>query len=88
MNNYVYIVEIKLFNMSSFDLEKMVRTIDNLSTGLDVMLCCKDTEGGQEILESCEQLDNLILSFDDQLSIIVEALMKEKDARQSVSLHD
>lgn len=70
--------------MSTFDLEKMVRTIDNLSTCLDIMLCCKDTEGGQEILKSCEQLDNLIMSFDDQMNILKEALMKEKNARQSV----
>lgn len=71
--------------MSYFNLEKMVSTIDNLSTSLDVMLCCKDTEGGQEILESCEQLESLILSFDDQLSILNKALTKEKNARQTVS---
>lgn len=70
--------------MSVFDLEKMVGTIDNLSTCLDVMLCCKDSEGGQEILESCEQLDNLIVTFDDQINILKEALIKEKNARQSV----
>lgn len=70
--------------MSTFDLEKMVGTIDNLSTCLDVMLCCKDTEGGQEILESCEQLDNLIISFDDQMNVVKEALLKEKNARLSV----
>ncbi|KAF0730394.1 spindle and kinetochore-associated protein 1-like [Aphis craccivora] len=69
--------------MSVFNLEKMVGTIDNLSTSLDVMLCCKDSEGGQEILESCEQLDNLIMSFDDQISILKDALIKEKNSRQS-----
>jgi len=72
--------------MSTFNLEKMVGTIDNLSTSLDVMLCCKDNEGGQEILETCEQLDNLIMSFDDQISILKDALIKEKNSRQSVSL--
>ncbi|XP_060877026.1 spindle and kinetochore-associated protein 1-like [Metopolophium dirhodum] len=69
--------------MSTFNLEKMVGTIDKLSTSLDVMLCCKDSEGGQEILETCEQLDSLIMSFDDQISILKDALIKEKNARQS-----
>ncbi|CAI6348891.1 unnamed protein product [Macrosiphum euphorbiae] len=69
--------------MSIFNLEKMVGTIDKLSTSLDVMLCCKDSEGGQEILETCEQLDSLIMSFDDQISILKDALIKEKNARQS-----
>jgi len=71
--------------MNSFDLVKMVETIDNLSTSLDIMLCCKKADGGQEIIESCEQLDNLIISFDDQLNILKEALTKEKNTRQSVS---
>jgi len=71
--------------MSTFDLEKMVGTIDKLGTSLDVMLCCKDSDGGQEILETCEQLDNLIMSLDDQISILKDALIKEKNARQSVS---
>jgi len=69
--------------MNSFDLVKMAETIDNLSTSLDIMLCCKKADGGQEIIESCEQLDNLIISFDDQLNILKEALAKEKNTRQS-----
>ncbi|XP_025405463.1 spindle and kinetochore-associated protein 1 homolog [Sipha flava] len=66
--------------MSIFDLEKMVETVDNLSTCLDVMLCCKEAEGGQEILESCDQLDNLIKSFDDQMNVLENALTKERNA--------
>lgn len=69
--------------MSIFNLEKMLGTIDNLGTSLDVMLCCKDSEGGQEISETCEQLNNLIMSFDDQISILKDALIKEKNSRQS-----
>lgn len=73
-----------IIKMSTFDLEKMVGTVENLSITLDVMLCCKDAEGGQEILESCEQLDSLIMLFDDQMNVLKEALLKEKNARQSV----
>lgn len=71
--------------MCSFDIEKMAKVIDNLGTCLDVMLCSKDTDGGQEVLESCEQLENLTVSFDDQLNTLKEALEKQKNARQSVS---
>lgn len=71
--------------MSVFDIEKMAGTIDNLSMCLDVMLCCKDTDGGEDILKACEQLDNLVISFDDQINILKEALTKEKTARESVS---
>jgi len=74
-----------VFKMSNFDLEKMVGTVDNLSICLDLMLCCKDTEGGEEILNNWEQLDKLITSFDDQINILKESLIKEKNARQSVS---
>lgn len=66
--------------MSNFDLEKMVGTIDNLGTCLDVMLCCKDTEGGQEILESCDRLDKLIKSFEDQMNILENTLTKERNS--------
>lgn len=71
--------------MSNFDLKKMATAIDNLTTTLDIMLCCKDDEGGKEILESCEQLDHLILLFDDQMNVLKEALVREKQFRQSVS---
>jgi len=74
-----------VFKMSNFDLEKMARTVDNLSTCLDLMLCCKDTEGGEDILNNWEQLDKLITSFDDQMNILKESLIKEENARQSVS---
>lgn len=71
--------------MSSFDLVIMDETINNLSISLDIMLCCKDIKGGQEILESFQHLDNLIMSFDDQINFLNDALTKEKNARQSVS---
>lgn len=71
--------------MSSFDLEKMLETIDDLSTCLDVMLCSKDTEGGQEILESLDQLNNLIPSFDNQIIELENALSKERNFLKSVS---
>jgi len=71
--------------MSNFDLKKMVETVDNLSTCLDVMLCCKDIEIREEVLNSWEQLDNLLTLFDDQMNNLKELLTKEKDARQSVS---
>lgn len=74
-----------MYTMSNFDLEKMDETINNLSISLDVMLCCKDTEGGREILESFLKLENLIMSFDEQINILHDALIKEKNARQSVS---
>lgn len=71
--------------MSSFDLEKMVATVDNLSTCLDIILCCNDTEGKQEILDSCDKLNNLVTSFDDQMNTLKETLIKQKNARLSVS---
>lgn len=70
---------------SRFDLNKMVETIDNLSICLDIMLCCKDNEGGQQILESYLQLDNLNNSLNDQIDVLKKALTKEKDVRQTVS---
>lgn len=73
--------------MSSFNLKKMATTIDNLTTTLDIMLSCKDDQGGQEILESCEQLDHQIKSFDNQMNILKEAIVKEKNFCQSVSQH-
>lgn len=72
--------------MSSFDLEKMVGTIDNLSTCLDIMLCSKDTDGGHEILESCDHLDNLITSFGEQINVLENALIKERNSVKLVSL--
>lgn len=72
--------------MSNFDLAKMAATLDNLSTSLDIMLCCKNVDGGEEILESCEQLESLAVSLDEQIQILKEALVKEKNARKSVSI--
>ncbi|XP_050428625.1 uncharacterized protein LOC126838328 [Adelges cooleyi] len=69
--------------MSNFDLEKMVSTVDNLSTCLDVMLCLKNPEGGKEILGTYEKLDSLVISFDDQISTLKNVLIKEKNARQT-----
>lgn len=71
--------------MSSFDLEKMDDTINNLAISLDIMLCCNDTGGGQEILESFQHLDNLIMSFDDQINLLNDILTKEKNAQKLVS---
>lgn len=70
---------------SRFDLNKMVETLDNLSTCLDIMLCCKDSEGGQQITESYLQLDNLNTSLNDQMDVLKESLTKEKNALKSVS---
>lgn len=72
--------------MSNFDLAKMAATVDNLGTSLDIMLCCKDVDGGEEILESCEQLESLVVSLDRQIQILKAALVKEKNARQSVRI--
>lgn len=73
--------------MSCFDLENMATTIDNLSTSLEIMLCCNNAEGGQEILESCDQLESLIVSFDDQMNTLKEVLNKGNNALKSVSSH-
>lgn len=71
--------------MSDFNIEKMAETIDNLSMCLDIMLCCKDADGGEDMLNACKQLDDLVMSFDDQINILNEALTKENTALESVS---
>ncbi|XP_050520542.1 probable serine/threonine-protein kinase DDB_G0277071 [Daktulosphaira vitifoliae] len=69
--------------MSSFDLSKMVSTVDNLSTCLDIMLCCKSPEGGKEIIDTYDNLENLVTIFENQMNTLKKALVREKNARQS-----
>lgn len=69
--------------MSNF--EKMVETVDNLSICLNSLLSCNNIESREEILNSWGQLENHITLFDDQMNVLKELLIKEKNVRKSVS---